>query len=418
MYFFINSLISDVSLFFLGIITIAVIDFCWRWSSNWWNSFCWHFTSESIESIAWLLFTLCKSSWFVKPLESWVLKSILWVSFLYSSPWLWENRSVVGSKSMNFFIDSLVTNIFLGVVMFMVMFVLLFKLSIVPMAVIANSWRWTTDWWNTFDWNFTVKTIKSIAWLLFNLCKCGWFVKPLESRVFESILWISFLDSSPWLWEYRSVVGSKSMDFLINSLVTDILLFLLSKSSWFIEPLESWVLETILWISLLYPSPRLWEYRSVVGCKSMDFLINSLITDISLLLLCKCSWFIKPLEFWVLKSIDWVSFLNSSPWLWEYRSIISSKSMDFLIDTLVSNVLLVFFCKTINTSRSPCWFIWMLISWMPSIGRCFLQSVNTSIKSWHVILREIIHPWIIISFTNWVFLLFWYILFFLGKRES
>jgi hypothetical protein len=72
---------------------------------------------------------------------------------------------------MDFLIDSLVTNILLGVVVFMVMFMLLFKLSIVSMAVITYSWRWATNWRNTFDWNFTVKTIKSIAWLLIYLGK-------------------------------------------------------------------------------------------------------------------------------------------------------------------------------------------------------------------------------------------------------
>jgi len=208
-----------------------------------------------------LLVLLGKSCWFVKPLESWVLESVLWVSFFDSSPWLWENRSVIGCETVDFLINSLVTNVLLGMVMLVMMFVLVlvFKLGIVSVAVVADGWWWTTNWGNTLHWNFTVETIESVAWLLFSLCKGSWFIKPLESWVFEPILWVSFFDSSPWLWENRSVIGGKSMNFLIDSLVADIFLFLLSKSSWFIEPLEFWVFESILWVSFFDSSPWLWK---------------------------------------------------------------------------------------------------------------------------------------------------------------
>lgn len=45
------------------IISVTVISNCWWWSSYWWYTFHWDFTIESIETIAWLLFHLGKSSW-------------------------------------------------------------------------------------------------------------------------------------------------------------------------------------------------------------------------------------------------------------------------------------------------------------------------------------------------------------------
>jgi hypothetical protein len=50
----------------------------------------------------------------------------------------------------------------------------------------------------------------------------------------------------------------ESVDSLFDFLVSDVTLlgFFLSKG---IEPLEGWVLETILWICFLGSSPGLWE---------------------------------------------------------------------------------------------------------------------------------------------------------------
>jgi hypothetical protein len=61
----------------------------------------------------------------VEPLPRWVLESVSWISFLCSSPWLWENRFVVGGKSVDFFNDTIVTDILCFVVMFVVVLVLL-----------------------------------------------------------------------------------------------------------------------------------------------------------------------------------------------------------------------------------------------------------------------------------------------------
>ena len=92
---------------------------------------------------------------------------------------------------MDFLIDSLVTNVFFAVVMLMVVLVLLLKLAIVSVTVIANSRWWSTYWWDTLYWNFTVKSIESIAWLLFSLCILNWFliwaIDPLESFVLNTI---------------------------------------------------------------------------------------------------------------------------------------------------------------------------------------------------------------------------------------
>jgi hypothetical protein len=92
----------------------------------------------------------------------------------------------------------------------------------------------------------------------------------LEVWVLESINWISFLDSSPWLWENTLVVVGKAMNFLSDTVVSNILglvvmlvvmlmLVLLLNESWLVEPLEVWVLESIDWISLLNTSPWLWK---------------------------------------------------------------------------------------------------------------------------------------------------------------
>ena len=70
----------------------------------------------------------------------------------------------------------------------------------------------------------------------------------------------------------------------------------------------------------------------------------------NVLLLCKSGWFIKPSEFWVKETLSWVSFLNSSPWLWEDWFIVGSKTMNFLIDSLVTDVLLIFLDEC-------CWFV-------------------------------------------------------------
>jgi len=63
------------------------------------------------------------------------------------------------------------------------------------------------------------------------------------------------------------------MNLLSNSVITDVLCFmvvllvmlvpLLNKCS-LVKPLELWVLEPVLWISLLHSSPWLWENTLVV----------------------------------------------------------------------------------------------------------------------------------------------------------
>ena len=54
-----------------------------------------------------------------KPLPSWILKSILWVSLLSTSPWLWEYTLISGCKAVNFFNNTFISNI-LGLMVMMV----------------------------------------------------------------------------------------------------------------------------------------------------------------------------------------------------------------------------------------------------------------------------------------------------------
>jgi hypothetical protein len=61
----------------------------------------------------------------VEPLEGWVLEAVLWVGLLDSSPWLRQDALVVRGKSVNFFRDSIVSNISCFVMMLVVVLVLL-----------------------------------------------------------------------------------------------------------------------------------------------------------------------------------------------------------------------------------------------------------------------------------------------------
>jgi hypothetical protein len=47
---------------------------------------------------------------------------------------------------------------------------------------------------------------------------------------------------------------------------------------------------------------------------------------------------IEPLERWIFKSVDWIWLLDSSPWLRKNTLVSRSKSMDFLYDSIVTNV--------------------------------------------------------------------------------
>jgi len=63
----------------------------------------------------------------IEPLELWVLEAICWVRLLHSSPWLWEHTFVIRCKSMNLLNDTIVSDIF--VVMLLVVLVLVSLLN-------------------------------------------------------------------------------------------------------------------------------------------------------------------------------------------------------------------------------------------------------------------------------------------------
>ena len=72
-----------------------------------------------------------------------------WIGDLRSSPWLWEDRFVVGGESMNFLIDAIVTNISgLGVMVVLVVMLMLLlgklDFTIVSVTVVTNLWWWTS----------------------------------------------------------------------------------------------------------------------------------------------------------------------------------------------------------------------------------------------------------------------------------
>ena len=66
---------------------------------------------------------------------------------------------------------------------------------------------------------------------------------------------------------------------ILGFVVVVLLVFVLDEC-FLIEPLPGWVLESILWICLLCPSPWLWKYRFIIGSKLLNFLGDSLISNI------------------------------------------------------------------------------------------------------------------------------------------
>jgi len=168
-------------------------------------------------------------------------------------------------------------------------------------------WEYTVIVWCESDNSWVNLLVTDIGFLSKSIC---W--KMLECWVQYTV--DGMLYSWIWGWEYTVIVWCESDDSWVNLLVTDI--GFLSKRFWFIEPLELWVLETICWIRFLSTSPWLWQNRFIVRGKSMNFFYNTIISDISLFLLSKSFWFIEPLELWVFETIDWISFLSTSPWLW------------------------------------------------------------------------------------------------------
>jgi len=80
----------------------------------------------------------------------------------------------------------------------------------------------------------------------------------------------------------------------------------------------------------------------------VDFLNDAIVSNVFsfmlmfvvvLVLLLSQRFLIKPLPRWVLESINWVSFLNSSPWLWQDALVSRGESMDFFNNTIVTDIL-------------------------------------------------------------------------------
>jgi len=155
------------------------------------------------------------------------------------------------------------------------------------------------------------------------------------------MFWSSF---SSVCWNLSDVFIDEMINIWSHPLwVSDILL--LGKSFYIelfhIKMFEFWVQNSV--IGMFFSWVCSWMHAVVFVDKAMNSLINFLITDI--LLLGK-SFYIEMLEFWVQRTVGWIRFLCSSPWLWKDALIVWSESMDSLIDTLVTNVSLVFLSKS------------------------------------------------------------------------
>jgi len=150
---------------------------------------------------------LLSKTLFTNPLPSWVLGSIHWISFLDSSPWLWEDTLIAGSKSMDCLVDSFVSNIF--------------ALMVVMMMMLRQCCCWCC-------------------------CRCCCWINPLPRSVSGSICWVCLINSSPWLWKDALIIGSKSVNSLIDSLVSNIvalvmvvmMMSLLRMCLWFLLGIE------------------------------------------------------------------------------------------------------------------------------------------------------------------------------------
>ena len=153
---------------------------------------------------------------------------------------------------------------------------------------------------------------------------------------FNSLSRFSWFESVLW-WSLSSVDWDWS-NILINEMP-----YIWSHVLWvsnvllLMQVLEFWVLNSVN--SMLFSWIWGWVHAVVFVDKSMNCFIDSLITNVSLVFLSK--W-IKPLEAWVLESVSWVCFLCSSPWCWENWLVVGGKSMNFFSNTVVTNVSLVF----------------------------------------------------------------------------
>jgi len=138
-----------------------------------------------------------------------------------------------------------------------------------------------------------------------------------------------------WGWVHAVVIVDKAMDFLPNFLVTNISLVFLS------QVLETWVEDSV--VGMLLSWIWSWVHTVVSIDETMYSLLNLFIPDVSLL--GKGSCFIEPLPSWVLETINLIWFSDSSPGLREDRFIVGGEAVDFLNDTVVSDVSLLLLSK-------------------------------------------------------------------------
>jgi len=143
--------------------------------------------------------------------------------------------------------------------------------------------------------------------------------KILPRWVLETILWISFLSSSPWLRKDALIVGDKLLNFFSDTLVSNISGFMVVVMLLLWKILPRWILESILWISLLCSSPWLWEYTLIVSYKLLNFFSNTLVSNVSCFMMLMMSMLISLLSNILLfsLSIECSSSSTKTNWLWE-----------------------------------------------------------------------------------------------------
>ena len=237
----------------------------------------------------------------------------------------WQDASVSWCEALDSFLNFLVTNV-----------TLLGKCCLfdplefwVQNSIIGVLFSWICSWVHAVV--FVDESVDGfVNFFVTNIHLLG---KGCWICVLLSIKWISLLLSFVWCWKDTLVVCCEAVDFFSNTRVTNVLLFFLCK----IEPLPWWVFESIDLIGLSNSSPWFWEDWFITWSKAMNSLIDFLITNISHHF--SSTLLRKPLPWWVLESINWIRFLNTSPWLWKDWFIVCSKLLNFLSDSFISNVL-------------------------------------------------------------------------------
>ena len=182
------------------------------------------------------------------------------------------------------------------------------------------SWgSWSSNYSFSLTFSITSYLCKSSLWAwtswdnVDSLSRLSWFI---------NVFWSS---SSSVGWDLTNVFVNEVIDIWSNVLwVSNIML--LSNT----QVLETWVQMTV--VSMFFSWVWSWVHAVIGVDKSMDCLVDSFVTDITLF------WQRKMLETWVQNTVNGV--LLSWIWSWMHAFIGVYKSVNSLINSFVTDIAL------------------------------------------------------------------------------